>query len=116
MDEKTDELRAAYASLAGVVRWYSLLFLAPADRPVAFGELARVVKPGGHLVAAFKAGDGTRRRSGRGAAAGFDAYWLSPQEMRQRAADAGFETVFWAGRPPEEPESTPQGYLLARRA
>jgi ubiquinone/menaquinone biosynthesis C-methylase UbiE len=44
------DLRAlpfADASLAGVVCWYSLMYLAPSDRPVAFGELARAVKPGG---------------------------------------------------------------------
>jgi SAM-dependent methyltransferase len=105
------------ASLAGVVCWYSLIFLAPSDRAVAFGELARVVKPGGYLVAAFKAGDGTVRRSGRSAGLGveFDAYWLSPDEMQRRITDAGFATVFWGGRPPEEQEASPQGYLLARR-
>jgi SAM-dependent methyltransferase len=105
------------ASLAGVVCWYSLIFLAPADRAVAFNELARVVKPGGYLVTAFKAGDGTVRRAGRSAGLGveFDAYWLSPQEMEQRVTEAGFATVFLGGRPAEDQESTPQGYLLARR-
>ncbi|MEU4160572.1 methyltransferase domain-containing protein [Actinoplanes sp. NPDC026670] len=105
------------ASLAGVVCWYSLLFLPPAGRAVAFGELARVVGPGGYLVTAFKAGDGERRRGGRSMGLGieFDAYWLSPDEMERRVTDAGFETVFWAGRPAAGGESTPQGYLLARR-
>jgi ubiquinone/menaquinone biosynthesis C-methylase UbiE len=32
------------ASLAGAVCWYSLMFLAPPDRPAAFAELARVLK------------------------------------------------------------------------
>jgi len=50
------------ASLAGVVCWYSLMFLAPSDRPAAFSELARVVKPGGYMVTAFKAGDSQVRR------------------------------------------------------
>ena len=40
------ELPFTDASLAGVVCWYSLMFLAPADRPAAFSELARVLKPG----------------------------------------------------------------------
>jgi SAM-dependent methyltransferase len=105
------------ASLAGVLCWYSLIFLAPSDRPVAFGELARVVKPGGYLVTAFKDGDGKLRRGGRSAGLGveYDGYWLSADEMRRRLTDAGFATVFWAGRPAEEQETTPQGYLLARR-
>jgi SAM-dependent methyltransferase len=107
----------ADAELAGVVCWYSLLFLAPDDRPVAFGELARVVKPGGYFVTAYKAGDGHLRRTGAATTLGvnFDRYWLSPEEMERRAAGSGFATVFWGGRPAEEQEETPQGYLLCRR-
>jgi ubiquinone/menaquinone biosynthesis C-methylase UbiE len=106
------------ASLAGVLCWYSLIFLAPCDRGAAFSELARVVKPGGYLVTAFKAGDGKLRRAGRSANLGveFDAYWLSPQEMQHRVIAAGFATVFWGGRPAEEQEASAQGYLLARRS
>ncbi|ASW53639.1 class I SAM-dependent methyltransferase [Plantactinospora sp. KBS50] len=105
------------ASLAGAVCWYSLLFLPPATRATAFSELARIVKPGGYLVMAFKAGDGELRRGGRSMGLGieFDAYWLSPEEMERRVTEAGFGTVFWAGRPADGQESTPQGYLLARR-
>jgi SAM-dependent methyltransferase len=112
------ELPFKDASLVGVICWYSLLFLAPSDRPAAFSELARVVKPGGYLVTAFKAGDGQHQRRGRATGLGieFDAYWLSPEEMERWVTEAGFTTVFWGGRPAEEDESTPQGYLLARRA
>jgi len=106
------------ASLAGVVCWYSLMYLAPSDRPAAFGELARVVKPGGYLVTGFKAGDSQVRRGGRSTGLGveFDVYWLSAQEMERRVTDAGFATVFWGGRPAEGQEGSPQGYLLARRS
>jgi ubiquinone/menaquinone biosynthesis C-methylase UbiE len=52
------------ASLGGVVCWYSLMYLTPSGRPAAFRELARVVKPGGYLVTAFKAGDSQVRRGG----------------------------------------------------
>ena len=112
------DLPFADASLAGVVCWYSLMYLAPSERPAAFRELARVVKPGGYLVTAFKAGDSQVRRGGRSTGLGveFDVYWLSPGEMGHRAADAGFAAVFWAGRPAEGQEGSPQGYLLARRS
>jgi SAM-dependent methyltransferase len=112
------ELPFPDASLAGVVCWYSLIFLAPADRPRAFSELARAVKPGGYLVTAFKTGDGGLRRAGRSANLGveFDAYWLSPDEIQRRATESGFTTVFWGGRPAEEQEGSAQGYLLARRS
>jgi SAM-dependent methyltransferase len=112
------DLPFADASLAGVACWYSLMFLAPADRPAAFGELARVVRPGGYLVTAFKAGDSRLRRAGHstGLDVEFDIYWLAPDEMERRVTDAGFTTVFWAGRPPMGEEGSPQGYLLARRS
>ena len=112
------ELPFPDASLAGAVCWYSLMFLAPPARPAAFGELARVLKPGGYLVTAFKAGDGQLRRAGRGTGLGveFDLYWLAPEEMERRVTDAGFATRFWGGRPAEGQERSPQGYLLAQKS
>ncbi len=80
------ELPFQDASLAGVICRYSLMFLAPPDRPAAFGELARVVKPGGYLVTAFKAGDSQLRRAGGSTGLGieFDICWLAPDEMEHR--------------------------------
>jgi ubiquinone/menaquinone biosynthesis C-methylase UbiE len=105
------------ASLAGVVCWYSLMFLAPDDRPAAFRELARVVKPGGYLVTAFKAGDSQLRRAGSSTGLGveFDIYWLSPRELKDRVTEAGFEAAFWGGRRAEGQEGSPQGFLIAQR-
>ncbi len=112
------ELPFGDASLAGLVCWYSLMYLAPSDRPAAFGELARVLRPGGYLVTAFKAGDSRVRRGGRSTGLGveFDVYWLSPAEMERRVTDAGFAAVFWGGRPSQGQEDSPQGYLLAQRS
>jgi SAM-dependent methyltransferase len=89
------------ASLAGAVCWYSLMFLAPSGRPAAFGELVRVLRPGGYLVTTFKAGDSQLRRAGRSTGLGveFDIYWLAPDEMERQVTDAGFTTVFWAAVP-----------------
>jgi len=107
------------ASLAGVVCWFSLIYLAPDARTAAFAELARVVKPGGYLVTAFKHGDGTLHRNGPGSRVGglgldFDRYWLSTREMRDRFAAAGFAMVFEGSTPPVEAEP-PYGYMLVRR-
>ena len=100
-----------------VVCWYSLMYLAPSDRPAAFRELARVVKAGGYLVTAFKAGDSELPRGGRSAGLGaeFDVYWLAPEEIQRRATDADFVTVFWGGRPGRGPGGLPHGYLIAQR-
>ncbi len=104
-------------SMAGAVGWYSLMYLAPEDRPGAFGELARVVKPGGYFATAFKSGDDELRRAGSTLNLGieFDIYWFSPAEMERRVVEAGFKVVFWGGRPAEPDEVQPQGYLIAQR-
>lgn len=105
------------ACLDGVVAWYSLMYLPPEHRGAAFGELARVVRPGGHLATAFKMGDDSLRRGGASLdlGIGFDIYWLSRQEMERRLGDAGFRVVFWADRPADPDEVQPQGYLVAER-
>jgi ubiquinone/menaquinone biosynthesis C-methylase UbiE len=107
------------ASLAGAVCWFSLIYLAPDARVTAFAELARVVKPGGYLVTAFKHGDGTGHRNPPGSrvedfGVDFDRYWLSPQEMRERFAAAGYALIFQGSTPAEEPEPA-YGYMLVRR-
>ena len=60
-------------------------------------------------------------RSGAGAAApalasDSTSTGLFPGEMERRLINAGFATVFWAGRPAEGQEGSPQGYLLAQRS
>jgi len=105
------------ARLDGAVAWYSLMYLPPEHRSSAFGELARVLKPGGHVATAFKMGDDTLRRGGASLDLGiaFDIYWMSRQEVEGRFTDAGFKVVFWADRPAEPDEPQPQGYLIAER-
>ena len=105
----------ADASLAGVLGWYSLMYLAPEDRPRAFGEIARVVRPGGYVVVGYKQGDGSLRRGGRRVGVKFDIYWYSPEEVEKRITDAGFRVVFRAGRPAGEFDEQPQGYVIAQR-
>lgn len=110
------DLPFADASLAGVVCWYSLMYLAPEARPVAFGELARVLEPGGYLTTAFKLGDDRLRRGGARVGVAFDIYWLSHEEVSNRLVDAGFSIEFSAQRPAAYlGDEQPQGYLIARK-
>ncbi|HEY0814527.1 MAG TPA: class I SAM-dependent methyltransferase [Pseudonocardia sp.] len=109
------DLPFADASLAGVVCWYSLMYLAPAQRPRAFSELARVVRPGGYLATAFKLGDDRLRRGGQRVGVAFDIYWLSLAEMERAVTAAGLHVVFSATRPAGPDEDQPQGYVVARR-
>jgi ubiquinone/menaquinone biosynthesis C-methylase UbiE len=107
------------ASLAGVVSWFSLIYLAPDARAGAFAELARVVQPGGYLVAAFKHGDGTVHRNGPGSRVSslgidFDRHWLSAREKQDRFAATGFALVFQGSTPPVEAEPA-YGYMLVRK-
>lgn len=106
------------ASLDGAVAWYSLMYLAPEHRGAAFGELARVLKPGGVVATAFKVGDNAVRRGGRtlDLGVGFDIYWLSPDELERCFVDAGFRVVFHGARPADPDEAQPQGYLVVERA
>jgi hypothetical protein len=101
------------------VCWFSLIYLAPDARAGAFAELARVVKPGGYLVTAFKHGDGALHRNAPGSRVGalgldFDRYWLSAGEMADRFAAAGFGMVFQGSTPAENGEPA-YGYMLVRR-
>jgi SAM-dependent methyltransferase len=105
---------------AGVVAWYSLIHCAPADLAQALAEIARVLRPGGHLLTGFQSGVGTRlqsngysqgherelhlRTAGEMAAA-FEAAGLAVIAQASRAmepdtADGEFDQAFVIGRKP----------------
>lgn len=105
------------ASVAGVVAWYSIIHLPPADRPVAFAEFARVLMPGGRLQLAFQVGDGpVEIRQAYGHEVSATAYRLDPDAIADQLRGAGFTVLVQQVRGRLGPEKTPQGYLLARRA
>lgn len=111
------ELPFGDGELAGVVAWYSLMYLPPQDRAPAYRELARVVRPGGQLAMAWKLGDDTVRRAGRatGLDVEFDIWWHSEAEVARLLTGAGFTETFRARRPATPDEPQPQAYLIATR-
>lgn len=121
LDVQVGDVRAlpfGDGELDGAICWYSLMYLPPQDRPGAFAELARVVRPGGYVATAWKVGDDSARRGGEslGLGIGFDIWWLSQGELTRRFEEAGFAVAFWGGRPADPVEQQPQGYLIARRS
>lgn len=82
-------LDVADGSLSGVLAWYSLIHLAPTQLPNVLCELARVLRPQGHLLVGFFAGV---------SAEPFDhaittAYYWSVDGMSRLLQDAGFEVL-----------------------
>ena len=45
---------------AGVMLWYSIIHTPPAGQAAVFAEVARVLRPGGHVLVGFQSGEGVR--------------------------------------------------------
>ena len=65
-------LPVADASWAGIVCFYAIVHLAPADLPAAFTEFRRVLRPGGRVVVAFHVGNVVAHR---------DEWWEQPVRL-----------------------------------
>lgn len=113
-------LEVADGALAGLVAWYSIIHTPPERLPLVCAELARVLRPGGHLLLAFQtasAGDVEARRIDQayGHTLALDAYRLSPDHVTGLLAAAGIGVTTRVVREPGPREKTPQAYLMARR-
>lgn len=106
-------------SLAGAVSWYSSIHT-PVDRlPSLFTEFHRVLAPGGHLLLAFQTGDRPLtldRPFGHPVRLDFER--RRPEAMAELLEAAGFELRSRTLREADEElrESSPQAFLLARKA
>jgi SAM-dependent methyltransferase len=115
------DLRAlpfADAALAGVVAFYSLIHLERGALVPALRELARVLRPGGRLFAAFHVGDEVRRVEELwGERAALDFVFFGVDEMRAALAAAGFEVTATTERDPypEVEAQTRRAYIRAAR-
>ncbi|NUT35769.1 MAG: class I SAM-dependent methyltransferase [Hamadaea sp.] len=98
--------------LAGLVAWYSVIHIPPAERPALFADFHRFLAPGGHLVMAFQAGDDVLIHDFHGAEVHF--HRLQPETIAAQLTEAGFTMVASLRRAPNN-EKTDQGYLIARK-
>jgi ubiquinone/menaquinone biosynthesis C-methylase UbiE len=103
----------ASGSLAGAVSWYSLIHAAPGDVPGYLAEAGRVLRPGGHLLAAFF-------EAVNEPVTAFDhkvtpAYRWPLGELAQLASEAGFAEAGRMSREPLAGERSRRGHLLMRR-
>jgi ubiquinone/menaquinone biosynthesis C-methylase UbiE len=101
---------------AGVVAWYSTIHVPDPDLPTALAELARVLRPGGHLLLGFQVGDEPRRMtSALGHEIALDFHRRQPNQMADLLATAGVPVHVRTVREAEDDERTPQAFLLARK-
>jgi len=118
------DLRMPASSWSGAVAPYSLIHVAPKDRPTAYAELARVIASGGWLLLAFHVSmvdqpPASVRHLDEwwGHAVNLDFHYIDPAEVEVGLEGAGFTTMArlerepWAG---VEAQSR-RCYLLARR-
>ncbi|MEH1167073.1 methyltransferase domain-containing protein [Micromonospora sp. CPCC 205539] len=101
----------------GVLLWYSIIHTPPAGLARIFAEATRVLRPTGHLLVGFQAGEGTRDVSGAyrqfGHEVVLERHLYTPDQIASHLEAAGLREVGRlvrrAGR-----EKDDQAFLLAR--
>jgi SAM-dependent methyltransferase len=106
----------AAGACAGIVAFYSLIY--EADPSAALAELRRVLRPGGALLAAVHAGEGSSHFSDyKGLPVDVELHLQSPDTLTARTRAAGFTLESVDVRPPYPFEhATERLYVLARAA
>lgn len=112
-----EELPVQDAALGGLLAWYSLIHTAPDRLPGVLAEFARVLKPGGWLLAGFQAGEGQRveRFTAYGHSVTMTNYRHVAQHVLSVLDSSGFNLHNQLHRSPEGVETTHQTVVLARR-
>jgi SAM-dependent methyltransferase len=110
------ELPHTDGAFGGVMAWYSTIHIPDDLLPTALAELARVLRPGGHLLLAFQAGDEPRHMT---SALGHDIELVfhrrQPSHMASLLAAAGVPVEVRTVRVAREGELTSHAFLLARK-
>lgn len=99
------------ASLGGILAWYSLIHLPPADLPAVLAEFARVLAPGGSVLIGYFDGEPGEQFAHRIA----PAYFWSPASLEPLLATVGFTLTHQErrARDPDEVSTRPHGAVTA---
>jgi SAM-dependent methyltransferase len=103
------DLHPSETSVAGILAWYSLIHLDPAELPGVLARFARCLAPGGSLLLGFFTG---RDREVFPHAIA-PAYYWPVEEMSAALASAGFGVDETHAR--TDPGSRPHAAIVARR-
>ena len=111
-----DRLPFETGVLAGAVCWYSIIYTPLNRLAEAFGELARILMPGGYLLLAFQTeGEPVHRADAQDTGLPLTSYRHGVQEVAGCLGEIGFEIYAKVLRAPElVDETTSQGFVIAR--
>jgi SAM-dependent methyltransferase len=117
------DLPVADDAWSGIVAFYSIIHLTPAERARAFVEFARVLAPGGWVLVAFHvsapgqpSGSGQHLDQWFGASVDVDSFYLDPADVTADLVAAGFSVSATTLREPLPDVEYPSRrcYLLAQ--
>lgn len=101
----------------GVLAWYSVIHTPPNQLPDVITELARVTRPGGHVLLGFQAGTGHRTLDrAYGHAVALTAYLHDPAAVAGHFVRHGFTIAAELTREARPIEAQAQAFILARRS
>jgi ubiquinone/menaquinone biosynthesis C-methylase UbiE len=112
-------LEVADGTVGGVCAWYSIIHVPEDQLAHVLGEFHRVLVPGGLLLLAFQVGDESRLLT---SAFGQDVHLTfirrQPASVVKHLSHRGFAMYAELVRQPDDDgvESTPQAFLIARKA
>ena len=103
----------------GVMLWYSIIHTPPEGQARIAEEAARVVRPGGHVLVGFQAGEGPREVSASYRRFGHEVvlqrHLYVADDVAAGLAAAGLREVARLVRRPQGIETEDQAFVLARR-
>jgi len=111
-------LPVADGELAGIVAFYSVIHLRPEERPRAFAEFHRALRPGGRVLIAVHVGDEVRHADEMlGGPVDLDFFFVRTDALSARLEAAGLRVDAVLERRAHVPHEidTRRGYLLAAK-